>query len=224
MCEKHIFNDSKINSELATNNKKIVVDKLDLEILQTLSRNPKLSCREIAKQLKVSDRTVARRISRMEREGIILGYQLVLNDYAKSLIFNVEDLNEIRFTVAEWSSFEEALRQMYSTATDVILFYAGKGVGKSIIKSMGKGRLSLSDALSFYSKVCNVRGWGDVRFDKLEDNTIKIDLKNLRISSSFFRGILSELLENLAGGKSKLLLTTEENGSLTIRPAEVVES
>jgi DNA-binding Lrp family transcriptional regulator len=200
--------------------RKSIIDKLDLEILHILSSNPRLSCREIAKQLEVSDRTVARRVSRMEREGIILGYQLVLNDYAKSLVFDTSDLSEIKFTVAEWSNFEEALRQMYSTAADVIFFYAGKGIGKSIIRSMGKGKLSIEDALSFSSKVCNVRGWGNVRFDKLKDNSVKADLRGLRINSSFFRGIVAGILENLTGEEPESLLFTEEDGSLIIKPLE----
>ncbi|MEM3713179.1 MAG: winged helix-turn-helix transcriptional regulator [Thermoproteota archaeon] len=202
--------------------KKDRVDRLDLEILQILARDPKLSCREIAKQLEVSDRTVARRVSRMEKEGIILGYQLVLNDYVKSLIFNISDLSEIKFTVAEWSNFEEALRQMYSSAADVIFFYAGKGIGKSIIKSMGKGRPTLDEALSFSSKVCNIRGWGNVRFDRLKDNSIKADLKGLRINSSFFRGILAGMLENITSEEPESLLLTGEDGSLIIRPMEGV--
>lgn len=200
--------------------RKSIIDKLDLEILHILSRDPRLSCREIAKQLEVSDRTVARRVSRMEREGIILGYQLVLNDYAKSLVFDTSDLSEIKFTVAEWSNFEEALRQMYSTAADVIFFYAGKGIGKSIIRSMGKGKLSIEDALSFSSKVCNVRGWGNVRFDKLKDNSVKADLRGLRINPSFFRGIVAGILENLTGEEPESLLFTEEDGSLIIKPLE----
>ena len=200
--------------------RKSIIDKLDLEILHILSRDPRLSCREIAKQLEVSDRTVARRVSRMEREGIILGYQLVLNDYAKSLVFDTSDLSEIKFTVAEWSNFEEALRQMYSTAADVIFFYAGKGIGKSIIRSMGKGKLGIEDALSFSSKVCNVRGWGNVRFDKLKDNSVKADLRGLRINPSFFRGIVAGILENLTGEEPESLLFTEEDGSLIIKPLE----
>jgi len=186
--------------------KKEKVDRLDLEILQILSKDPKLSCREIAKQLDVSDRTVARRVSRMEREGIILGYQIVLNDYVKSLIFDTSDLSEIKFTVAEWSNFEDALRQMYSSAADVIFFYAGKGIGKSIVKSMGRGKHTVDDVLSFSSKVCNIRGWGNVRFDRMKDNSIKADLKGLRINPSFFRGILAGMLENTIGGEPESLL------------------
>ncbi len=200
--------------------RKNIIDKLDLEILRILSRDSRLSCREIAKQLEVSDRTVARRVSRMEKEGIILGYQLVLNDYAKSLVFDTSDLSEIKFTVAEWSNFEEALRQMYSTAADVIFFYAGKGIGKSIVKSMGKSKLSIEDVLSFSSKVCNVRGWGNVRFDKLKDNSIKADLRGLRINPSFFRGIIAGMIKNMTGEEPESLLFTEEDGSLIIRPLE----
>jgi DNA-binding Lrp family transcriptional regulator len=199
--------------------KKDVVDRLDLEILNILSKNPKLSCREIAKQLEVSDRTVARRVSRMEKEGIIVGYQIVLNDYVKSLIFNSGDLSEIRFTLAEWSNFEEALRQMYSTAADVIFFYAGKGIGKSIFKSMGKSKLSADDALSLSSKICGLRGWGNLSFEKLNDGSMRIDLKGLRINQSFFRGILTSVLENIIGS-SESFLFKEEDGFLVIRLKE----
>jgi len=196
--------------------KKDKVDRLDLEILRILSRNPKLSCREMAKQLEVSDRTIARRVSRMEKEGIILGYQIILNDYVKSLIFDARDLSEIKFSITEWSSFEEALRQMYSTAADVIFFYAGKGVGKSILKNLSRDQLNLDDFLSFFSKICSMRGWGNLRFDKLKDNSIKIDLKGLRVNPSFLRGMLAEILENITGVEPESMSLMEENNSLII--------
>lgn len=54
------------------------IDDLDLEILKFLQKNARARCNEIAKGVFVSDRTVARRIKRMESNGIIKGYRVEL--------------------------------------------------------------------------------------------------------------------------------------------------
>lgn len=195
---------------------KSIVDRLDMEILRILCKDPKQSSREIAKQLDVSDRTVARRISRMEKEGIILGYQLILNDYVKSLIFDVSDLTEVKFNLNEWANFEESLQGMYSTAADVILFYAGKGVGRSILRNISTHKLSIGDVLSVFSKICVLRGWGNIRFERVGNDLIKTSLKNLKISPFMFRGILTGMLETLIGENVEAPSSTDD-GSILVK-------
>lgn len=51
-----------------------MIDKLDIKILRTLNNNARKSFREIAKELNVSLSTVANRVKRMEKDGVISGY------------------------------------------------------------------------------------------------------------------------------------------------------
>jgi DNA-binding Lrp family transcriptional regulator len=58
------------------------LDDIDLRILEVLERNAKASFREIAGELGIGVSTVSRRISVMEKKGIILGYSTKF-DYEK---------------------------------------------------------------------------------------------------------------------------------------------
>jgi DNA-binding Lrp family transcriptional regulator len=202
-----------------------LLDKLDLEILHILCNNPKQSYRDIAKRLEVSDRTVARRITRMESEGIILGYQPVLSDYAKSLIFNVNEMIEFKFSPAEWGEFERSFRTMYYTAADVIFFYAGKGVGQAMleeVKEMTGGKPTVEEALTNLSKICVLRGWGGVLFERVGSGAIKAVLNNLRINRFMFRGILTQLLESLTGGSVEISSLTEDSSVIIMKFSEIL--
>jgi DNA-binding Lrp family transcriptional regulator len=55
------------------------LDETDVEILKTLTLDARLSSRQIAKQCGVSIGTVLSRIKRMENEGIIRGYSVLLD-------------------------------------------------------------------------------------------------------------------------------------------------
>lgn len=193
------------------------LDKLDLEILRILYNNPKQSYRDIAKQLEVSDRTVARRVKRMERDGIILGYRPVLSDYAKDLVSDTQEPVEFRFSLAEWNEFEKALQSMYYTAADVILFYAGRGIGQAMYRAICTDKPKVEEALSRLSKVCNLRGWGNVLFEKSEDNAIKTVINGLRINRFMFRGILTSMLEALTRRSIEVLPLEEEGGTLLVK-------
>jgi len=50
------------------------VDEMDLKIIEMLERDARVSFREIAKQLEISEGTVYNRVKRMQEEGIIKGY------------------------------------------------------------------------------------------------------------------------------------------------------
>jgi len=60
-------------------------DKIDQKIIEILNENARTSSKEIAIELRkegndVSDRTVRKRIERLEKSGIIKGYKAVLSD------------------------------------------------------------------------------------------------------------------------------------------------
>ncbi|HSB83711.1 MAG TPA: AsnC family transcriptional regulator [Nitrosarchaeum sp.] len=61
------------------------LDKVDQKIIEILNNNARTPSKEIAAELKksghdVSDRTIRKRIERLEKSGIIKGYKAVLTD------------------------------------------------------------------------------------------------------------------------------------------------
>jgi len=65
------------------------LDKIDQKILEILNQNARTPSKEIATELRktgedVSDRTIRKRIERLEKSGIIKGYKAVLTDVSES--------------------------------------------------------------------------------------------------------------------------------------------
>ena len=61
------------------------LDKVDQKIIEILNENARTPSKEIASELKkldheVSDRTIRKRIERLEKSGIIKGYKAILTD------------------------------------------------------------------------------------------------------------------------------------------------
>jgi DNA-binding Lrp family transcriptional regulator len=66
------------------------LDKIDQKIIDILNKNARTSSKEIATELKkeghdISDRTIRKRIERLEKSGIIKGYKAVLSDIAETI-------------------------------------------------------------------------------------------------------------------------------------------
>jgi len=65
------------------------LDKIDQKIIEILNQNARTPSKEIASELRksgedVSDRTIRKRIERLEKTGIIKGYKAVLTDVSES--------------------------------------------------------------------------------------------------------------------------------------------
>jgi len=65
------------------------LDKVDRKIIAILNKNARTPSKEIATELRnagldVSDRTIRKRIERLEKNGIIKGYKAVLSDVSSS--------------------------------------------------------------------------------------------------------------------------------------------
>ena len=58
----------------------VFVDKLDLSVIEILSRNSRTPFMEIARKLKVSESTIRKRVSRLEKSGVIKKYSLVVDN------------------------------------------------------------------------------------------------------------------------------------------------
>lgn len=59
--------------------KKLRIDRLDLQILRSLSRDGRKPFREIARELDVSDATVRKRVRRMQKDEIIRQFHVLIN-------------------------------------------------------------------------------------------------------------------------------------------------
>ena len=65
------------------------LDKVDQKIIEILNENARTPSKEIATELRksghdVSDRTIRKRIERLEKSGIIKGYKAVLSDVSET--------------------------------------------------------------------------------------------------------------------------------------------
>jgi DNA-binding Lrp family transcriptional regulator len=55
------------------------VDRLDLKILRSLSRDGRKPYKAVAKELDVSDATIRKRVDRMKRDGVIRQFYVLVN-------------------------------------------------------------------------------------------------------------------------------------------------
>jgi Lrp/AsnC family transcriptional regulator for asnA, asnC and gidA len=57
----------------------VLVDKVDIGIIEALSKNARTPFMKIARKLKVSESTIRKRVSNMEKRGVIKKYSLVVD-------------------------------------------------------------------------------------------------------------------------------------------------
>ena len=72
------------------------LDKTDKEIIKQLKQNGRKSYRQIAQQLNLSVGTITNRIQKLQKTGIIKGFQLQLNHAA--LGYNLETIIQLQTT------------------------------------------------------------------------------------------------------------------------------
>ena len=70
------------------------LDKVDQKIIEILNKNARTPSKEIASELRksghdVSDRTIRKRIERLEKSGIIKGYKAVLSNVSEANEYEV---------------------------------------------------------------------------------------------------------------------------------------
>ena len=102
------------------------LDKVDQKIIQILNNNARTPSKDIASELRksghdVSDRTIRKRIERLEKSGIIKGYKAVLSDVSES---NDHEALFVKFRVAKSiESLKESIRE-YVISMPEYLFVA----------------------------------------------------------------------------------------------------
>lgn len=89
------------------------LDRIDLKILDALQRNGRLTHAELAEMVGLSISPCWRRLKRLEEEGIIAGYQAVLDRRALGLGVTAFVRMDIeRHTPAQERKFEEAIADL----------------------------------------------------------------------------------------------------------------
>src|SRR3989338_2188027 len=102
------------------------LDKVDQKIIEILNTNARTPSKEIASELRksghdVSDRTIRKRIERLEKSGIIKGYKAVLSDVAES---NDHEALFLKFKIAKSiETIKESIRE-YVVSMPEYLFVA----------------------------------------------------------------------------------------------------
>ncbi len=84
-----------------------ISDKIDENILNALVGNSRLSCREIAKKTGVSAVTVLKRLKRLEKDKVIIGYSANL-DYEK-LGFDIDVIIKARIAKGKLLEVEKKI-------------------------------------------------------------------------------------------------------------------
>ena len=101
----------------------VKLDDVDVKILRCLSRNSRLSLRQLAKIVGVSTQTVSRRLTRLIREGVIQGFTICI-DYEKiheELLTSMLWLQvppEYVENVIEWLLKQEEVEEVLVTSGD----------------------------------------------------------------------------------------------------------
>jgi Lrp/AsnC family transcriptional regulator for asnA, asnC and gidA len=113
------------------------LDKTDEKIVAVLQENAKLSYRQIAKKVNISVATVLNRVKKLEREGIIKKYTVLL-DYEK-LGFDVPVLVDIRVAKGKLFNVEKKI----ATHPNVFAIYDKTGAFDATIVAKFKNRKSM---------------------------------------------------------------------------------
>jgi DNA-binding Lrp family transcriptional regulator len=120
----------------------VVVDELDIKILREYLRDARLSCREVARRLHTSVKTVLIRLRELEKEGVVKGYSVIL-DYEK-LGFNITAITEVTVSKGRLLEMEEQI----STSPHTIAIYDVTGEIDAIVISKFKNM----DDLNMFTK------------------------------------------------------------------------
>ncbi len=98
------------------------MDKLDLSVIEILSKNSRTSFMDIARKLKVSESTIRKRISNLEKNNIIKKYSVVLDTskigYENVALIGVDVMPEKYLDVAKKLTELDGVKFVASSAGD----------------------------------------------------------------------------------------------------------
>jgi len=98
------------------------MDRLDLSIIEFLSKNSRMPFMQIAKKLKVSESTIRKRVSNLEKKGVIKKYSLVVDTgkigYENIALIGVDVVPERYLDVSKKLTEFKEVRYAASSAGD----------------------------------------------------------------------------------------------------------
>lgn len=98
------------------------MDKLDLSIIEILSKNSRTPFMEIARKLKVSESTIRKRVANLEKSGVIKKYALIVDTnktgFGSIALIGVDVLPEKYLDVAKKLTEFEGIKYAASTTGD----------------------------------------------------------------------------------------------------------
>ncbi len=196
------------------------IDGLDLNILKVLMQNARADFKSIAKAVGVSDRTVARRIARLEQLGVIRGYYVDIEPRLQlGSGIRLHDYY-ITMTRTEWEELWNALHKVLGTGISILLFHAGKAVGSDLGSNLLKTYSNPIDALQALPRILENRGCQGCFFEKLDLNnhTGMFVVAKQRFEDpkgvfyEWVRGILTAVLETLLSRSVEVKVETDRAG------------
>jgi DNA-binding Lrp family transcriptional regulator len=205
------------------------IDEVDLKIIQALMKNARADFKDIASVVGVSDRTVARRIERLEECGVIRGYYVDLDH--NLLLRSGIDLSGqdeyVRLSRVEWEELWNALGRVMGVGLGILLFHAGKAVGVELGSKALRKSSDPSQALKSLPVVLEAKGGKGCRFEQVdlsscagklvvEDYCIPSAGKHVDICLEWLRGIAGGYLEAIGGRAVEVKGYRQANGSIEL--------
>lgn len=183
---------------------RLKIDSVDKKILLALMKNARMENKMIADIAGVSDRTVARRIKRLEEKGIIKGYRVEI-DRVKGGLLGLSSISTtgtlIENDSSEWDSLASAMKDMFGAAGLVILFHIGLVIGRRYGERLKEIFESRNELLLGLSQMFEAKGWGKLLYDEIDFQKgygrmviERPPFKN-REASNILRGIICGCLE-----------------------------
>jgi len=205
------------------------LDEVDLKIIQALLKNARADFKDIAALVGVSDRTVARRIERLEKRGVIRGYYVDLDHEA--LLRNGIDLSNydeyVRLSRLEWEELWNALGKIMGAGLSIMLFHAGRAVGLEVGSKLKERYKDVESALRMLPALLKDRGCKDCKLVDLDQTKcegrfefIKQTIPPKKQSVVFFewlRGMLYGALEAITNRKVEVAEESSSSNSVTYR-------
>ena len=146
------------------------MDKKDILIFDALRKNSRLSCREIARSVKVSVVTVLNRIKKFEQEGLIKSYSVV-PDYEK-LGYDVQAIIHLRISKGKLFEVEKKI----ATHPNVFAVYDTTGAFDCLAITKFKNRRSLDSFLKKIQKYDFIeRTETQLILNTIKEENIKVD-------------------------------------------------
>jgi len=174
--------------------------KIEWKLLSELMKNSKASDRDLAKMIGVSQPTITRTRSRLEKEGYIKEYTMI-PDFAK-LGFELVALTFLKYRNVTREELEKATKKakelLEETYDECILIDMGNGLGYQATI------ISLHENFSSYINFINRIKQGAVeRYPFMDTSSYQSFLINLRAEQHFRPLTLSTLAKNLVTIKEK---------------------